>query len=145
MQEINVGWDQYNSWFCNTTDPRELTKVAITWRAARYFRRHWGNENGIGRNRASVYKKISASEAISTYEELYNMLEIGDVVQYGDPNDHDHPYHTQIIHDKRYNEAIGRNDLFMAQHTRNVKNVSFYRYLDAFEDKERQPVYIYKM
>jgi hypothetical protein len=145
MAEVGTAWDDYNSWFCNTTDESELTKVALTWRAARYFRRHWGNEDGIGRNRAFAYTEMTVAEALENFDSLYYDLWEGDVIQYGDPYNNNYPYHTQVVHDWGYNANIGRVDLFMAQHTRDEKNISLYQYLSSFRDPDKRYIYIYEI
>ena len=141
MKEVGANWDDFNSWFCNTTDFRQLKKIAITWRSARYFRRHWANENGMGRNRAYRVYAYTVEDALLNFSYIYNTLKVGDVIQHGTPI----PYHTQVVHDKRYNPELGRNDLFLAQHTYNRLNVSFYKYLFNLNDKARRYVYLYRI
>lgn len=145
MAELGTNYADYNCWFCNTTDESQLTQVALTWRAARYFRRHWGNENGIGRNRAYAYTAMTVTQALQQFDNIYWDLWEGDVIQYGDPNNYNYPYHTQVVHAYGYNPSIGRNDLFMAQHTSNVKNVSLYQYLSQFSDPNNRYIYIYEI
>lgn len=145
MEEVGSKWDKIDSWFCKTKDHKNLTNISITWRAARYFRRHWGNENGLGRNRAASYMSITAQQALDNFDRLYSLLNIGDVIQYGEPNKGGYPYHTQVIHDKGFNWRIKGNDLFLAQHTENRLYVSFYQYLNRFLDKDIRPVYIYRI
>lgn len=145
MAFLGGSWESFNSWFCYTNSVSNLTKISLTWRVARYFRRHWGNENGIGRNRAYNYSEMKVKEAMENFDGLYSFLIEGDVIQYGDPKNYNIPYHTQVIHYKGFNPDIKRNDLFMAQHTRNRKNVSLFKYLKAFKDPEERYVYVYKM
>lgn len=145
MEEVGSKWDKIESWFCNTKNDKDLHNISITWRAARYFRRHWGNENGLGSNRAAAYTTITAQQALDNFHRLFSLLNVGDVIQYGDPNKGGHPYHTQVIHDKGFNWRINRYDLFLAQHTANRLYVSFYQYLTRFEDKNVRPVYIYRI
>lgn len=145
MPFTGISWESFSSWFCYTANVSELTKISLTWRVARYFRRHWGNENGIGRNRAFSYTEMTVREAIEDFNKLYSYLLEGDVIQYGDPKNNGLPYHTQVIHNRVFNPDIKRNDLFMAQHTRNRKDVSLYKYLKAFKDPDDRYVYIYKM
>ena len=132
-----------NSWFCYTKDAGNLNRVSLSWRSARYFRRYWGNEDGFGYNKAKLYKEVTVQEAFENFEELYKFLEIGDVVQYGDPNNKNYPYHTQMIHAKEYNLVSNRNDLFVAQHSVNRKHVSLYEYLKLLRNKEERKIYIY--
>lgn len=144
MEEVGSKWDKIDSWFCKTKDHKNLTNISITWRAARYFRRHWGNENGLGANRAAAYTAITVQQALDNFDRLFSLLNIGDVIQHGSP-DNKYPYHTQVIHDKGYNWKIGIYDLFMAQHTKNRLYVSLYQYLSDFTDKDIRPVYIYRI
>ncbi|MEG0774028.1 amidase domain-containing protein [Clostridium sp.] len=144
MMMIGNDYTKFQNWFCYTNNPRNLAQISLTWRSARYFRRHWGNENGIGSNAAREYKEMKLLDAIANFQGLYNILEIGDVIQYGDPKKGNLPYHTQVIHAKGYNTVKGRNDLFMAQHTANRKNVSLYEYFSLLKDKDRRRIYIYR-
>lgn len=145
MKKVGIKWDRVESWFCNTKDIKDLTKIAITWRAARYFRRHWANENSLGTNRAAVAITITAQQALDNFDRLYTLLKEGDVIQYGNPSDNNYPYHTQVIHDKGFNWKLNKYDLYMAQHTENRLYVSLYNYLNKFIDKTIRPVYIYRI
>ncbi|QGU96653.1 hypothetical protein GOM49_17535 [Clostridium bovifaecis] len=145
MEEVGEKWDRFESWFCNTKNYKDLNNIAITWRAARYFRRHWGNEDGLGRNRAAAYTAITAQQALDNFDRLFSLLNIGDIIQYGNPKDNNHPYHTQVIHDKGFNWKTNRYDLFLAQHTENRLYVSFYQYLRKFQDKDIRAVYVYRI
>lgn len=145
MKEVGTRWDKLEAWFCRTKSFKDLKSISITWRAARYFRRHWANENGLGGNRAAVAITITAKQALDNFDRLYTLLKEGDVIQYGKPNDNDHPYHTQVIHDKGFNWRTNRYDLYMAQHTENRLYVSLYEYLSKFQDKEIRKVYIYRI
>ncbi|WMJ80139.1 amidase domain-containing protein [Clostridium sp. MB40-C1] len=145
MDEEGTEWDKFESWFCNTTDEKDLTKIALTWRSARYFRRHWSNENGIGRNRAFATATITVQQALDNFNRIYFLLKEGDVIQYGEPTNNNLPYHTQVIHDKGFNWKIKGYDLFMAQHTKNSIYVSLYNYLTRLENKNERFVYIYKI
>ncbi|WP_138204073.1 amidase domain-containing protein [Haloimpatiens lingqiaonensis] len=141
MQEIGSQWDNFNSWFCRTKYEKELKKVAITWRAARYFMRHWGNEDGMGDNRAYGFYRITPEEAISNFLTIYNNFDVGDVIQYGNPL----PYHTQVIHNKVFNPFMGQYDFFVAQHTVNRLNVSLYGYILKLLGKDNIYIYLYKL
>ncbi|MCY6485269.1 amidase domain-containing protein [Clostridium aestuarii] len=144
MQELGKKWDAFEEWFCNTKNCDDLTQISITWRVARYFRKHWANENGIGVNRAAITVKITVQQALNNFNRLYVFLKEGDIIQYGDPNNN-LPYHTQIIHDKGFNWMIYRYDIFMAQHTSNSLYVSLYGYLSKFNNKDTTYIYIYKI
>jgi hypothetical protein len=145
IEEVGLRWDKPEAWFCRTKNTKDLKNIAITWRAARYFRRHWGNENGTGQNRAAASITITAQQALDNFDRLYTLLKEGDVIQYGNPKNKNYPYHTQVIHEKGLNYKLNRYDLFLAQHTQNRLYVSLYRYLSKLEDKEIRPVYIYRI
>ncbi|WP_017415109.1 amidase domain-containing protein [Clostridium tunisiense] len=136
-------YTNFNHWFCYTKDVKNLSKISLTWRSARYFRKYWGNENGVGRNAAREYRELIVLDALTNFQDLYDYLEIGDVIQYGDPKKNNYPYHSQVIHAKEYNVALNRYDLFIAQHTANRKNVSLYEYLKLLQNKANRYIYIY--
>lgn len=138
-------YTSFHDWFCYTKDPQNLRKVSLTWRTAKYFRKYWGNENGTGRNAAREYKEYTVLDALASFEEIYSYLDIGDVIQYGDPKNKNLPYHTQVIHAKHFNVALNRNDIFIAQHSANRKNVSLYEYLKLLKDKANRHIYIYHL
>lgn len=143
MKQVGQNYDSYQSWFCYTNDAKQLKKISLSWRSGRYFRRYWGNENGFGENAAKIFKEMTVLEALNNFDELYDFLEIGDVIQYGNPQNNNYPYHSQVIHAKEYNIVLGKNDLFMAQHSVNRKNVSLYDYLKLLQNKEIRNIYIY--
>lgn len=143
MEMVGNDYTKFENWFCYTTDAKNLKQISLTWRSARYFRRYWGNENGIGRNAAREYREMKLLDVMESFQDLYDYLEIGDVIQYGDPKKNNLPYHTQVIHAKGYNTVLNINDLFMAQHTANRKNVSLYEYFSLLKDKEKRRIYIY--
>lgn len=143
MNKIYGPWDSYDSWFCAATNVKDLKNVAITWRTARYFRKHWGQERGIGLNRAKEYYEFTALEVLDNYHEIYKLLQIGDVIQHGNPKNSNLPYHTQMVYNKDFNYTIGIYDIFIAQHTRNVKGISLYKYLSMQQYRESRKVYIY--
>lgn len=135
-----------NSWFCSTADyvnHKDSIRISDTWKDARYFILHWGNNKGVGLNRASTFKKTTKLDFIENFDKIYNLLEIGDLLQYGDPENNDYPYHTQIIHDKGYNVCTNRNDLLVAQHSMNAKGISLFKYVSLLKDN--RPIYIYKV
>jgi hypothetical protein len=143
MEMIGNDYTKYQNWFCYTTNPKNLRQISLTWRSSRYFRRHWGNENGMGSNAAREYRELKLLDAIGNFQNLYDYLEIGDVIQYGDPKKSNLPYHSQVIHAKGYNPVLNRNDMFMAQHTANRKNVSLYEYFTLLKDKDNRRIYLY--
>lgn len=143
LTELGTNWGSFSSWFCHTNKEADLRKVSITWRAARYFRKHWGNENGAGFNRADKFYDMTVIEAVQNYSYLYNLLSTGDIIQYGRPENNNLPYHTQIIYKKGYNQALGIYDIFIAQHTKNVIGASLYKYLTMQTDKNSKKIYIY--
>jgi hypothetical protein len=145
IKEVGDMWDSYGSWFCRTIDSsnKGLKNVSITWRAARYFRKHWGNDNGIGINRSIIFEEIKVIESLTDFSYIYNRLEVGDVIQYIDFSKGNYPYHSQVIHRKGYNKSIARKDIFIAQHTSNKKNVSLYEYLSKLDNKDKSYICIY--
>lgn len=124
-----------SEWFCYTTDPSNLNKSSLTWRSAQYFRMYW-------KERAGESKKMLLSEAVKNYGLIYNTLEVGDVIQYGNANDI--AYHTQIVINKEVNIVTGKEDLFIAQHSANRKNVSLNEYLLLLSGKKCKYIYIYQ-
>lgn len=144
MKETGSKWDKLGSWFCKTKNTKKLDKISISWRAARYFRRYWGDEDGMGEHKAEGFYTMTVLESLQSFPRLYNLLEVGDVIQYGDPKTKC-PYHTQVIYDKGYNPQVRRYDLYMAQHTANRLNISLYTYLSDLEDKETRNVYMYNI
>lgn len=99
--------DCYSLWFYNGTYP----DYSSTWTHAHWFRRHWGNVNNVGSNRAYSYKVYTVAEALDNWTTiLYDMWE-GDIVQYAYPNGT--TYHSQVIHD--WEPGV----LYYAQHSTN--------------------------
>ena len=132
---------KYTEWFCYTNNSEALQKVSLSWRSAQYFRMYWGNRNGEGANMSNEFTKLTVEEAIIKFNELYNYLSIGDVIQYG--NEDDIAYHTQMIHEKDVNIVTGKEDIFVAQHSANRKHVSLSEYLRLLNNKKNRYVYIY--
>lgn len=141
MNMMGGDYKKFSHWFCYTKNPSELRDASLTWRSAQYFRMFWGHKEGEGFSRAREFKRITVEEAILSFDQLYELLLIGDVIQYGDATDT--PYHTQIIHEKGINIATGKNDIFVAQHSANKKHVSFNEYLRLLNKKKSKYVYIY--
>ncbi|WP_373899389.1 amidase domain-containing protein [Haloimpatiens sp. FM7315] len=134
-------WKSSDSWFCNTNNYKELKKVSLTFRSADYFLKYWGNYKGSGQNTAYYFFLLKPQEFIINFNQIYNMLEIGDVIQYGNPK----PYHSQIVHNKIFNPLIGKHDLYMAQHSSNKLNISLYNYVIQLLKKENPFIFIYKI
>jgi hypothetical protein len=137
-------WDDLDSWFSNTNKANDSSQVSLTWRGARYFRRYWGNENGLGNNKAFKYVEIRASDVLDNFEDIYSFLKVGDVIQYGKKSNNYIPNHTQIIINKTYNNSYNISDLYMAQHSVNRIYISLYEYISNFKDKDRK-IYLYKI
>ncbi|SHH82539.1 amidase domain-containing protein [Clostridium grantii] len=137
-------WDDLDSWFSNTNKANELSRVSLTWRGARYFRRYWGNENGLGNNKAFKYIEIISSDVLDNFQDIYSFLKVGDVIQYGKKSNNYTPNHTQIIINKTYNSSYNISDLYMAQHSANRIYISLYEYISNFKDKDRK-IYLYKI
>ncbi|GAA0178142.1 hypothetical protein SH2C18_12450 [Clostridium sediminicola] len=145
INETGDRWDDLESWFCKSNNSKELKRVSLTWRAARYFRRYWGNENGLGNNRAYQYIELMHNEVLENINQIYSWINIGDVIQYGKRKDEYNPSHTQIVINKKYNRHNNRMDIFMAQHSENRIYISLYDYINQFNDKELRRVYLYKI
>ncbi|WP_461207004.1 amidase domain-containing protein [Clostridium sp. DL1XJH146] len=138
-------WDKLECWFCRTKNEKDLKNISLTWRGARYFRRYWGNEEGLGNDRASKYLSLSVDEVMKNYDAIVKMMDIGDVIQYGDRTNNNIPYHSQIIHSKGYNKEYKKDDLYVAQHSKNRMFVSFIKYINDFKDIKIGRVYLYKI
>ncbi|SHK65046.1 amidase domain-containing protein [Paramaledivibacter caminithermalis] len=132
MSEKGTNWGDYNSWFCNTTSASELKKCAITWRSANYFTKHWGNIDGVGANRAEKYTEMTVNDAVKNFNDLYITLWPGDVIQ--QVGSDGIAYHTQVVHDYGKKYGSTRNDVFIAQHSSDAKEVSLYDYLKYKKD-----------
>lgn len=145
LNETGGKWSDLNAWFCNTNNPKDLKNISLTWRAARYFRRYWGNENGLGNDRAYECVEMMAKEVLENIKDIYNWLNIGDVLQYGKEKNNHIASHTQIIIHKKFNNYYNSVDLYIAQHSANRIYVSLYEYIDKLEDINTRKVYLYKM
>lgn len=145
MEEEGTDPTEMDSWFCNTNDENDISKISMTWISQYYFKKYWGNYEGKGRNRAFATAKITAKEALDNFVRLYFLLKEGDIIQYGDCSNKGLPYHIQVIHDKGYNWEINKYDIFMAQHTPNRLYVSWYTYLKKLALKGKYCIYIYKI
>ncbi len=145
IKETGYRWDMLQAWFCRTINEKDLKNISLTWRGARYFCRHWGNEQGLGNNRAAKYLSLNVDDVINNYDTIVKMMDIGDVIQYGDSRNNNIPYHSQIIHFKGYNKGYKRNDLYVAQHSKNRMFVSFLKYINDFKDIKIGRVYLYKI
>ncbi len=143
LEMAGKDYTSFSNWFCYTNDYKLLRKVSLTWRSSRYFRKHWGNENGIGNNTARSYRELTVEEALKNFENIYNSIQIGDVIQYGNIENNNLPYHSQVVHGKHYNISSGKYDVFVAQHTANRKNVSLYEYMKLLQNKAERYIYIY--
>lgn len=143
LEMTGVDYTSISNWFCYTNDNKQIRKVSHTWRNSRYFRKYWGNENGIGNNLCKKYIELPVEEALRDFENLYKTLQIGDVIQYGDVKNENMPYHSQVIHGKYHNSILGINDIFVAQHSANRKNVSLYQYLKLLQNKSERRIYLY--
>ena len=86
---------------------------------------------------------MTVTQAIKNYSDIYNLLQTGDVIQYGNPKNQNIPYHTQAVYTKGYNYNLGINDVFIAQHTKNIKGTSLYEYLAKQPNKEIKKIYLY--
>ncbi|ADQ40445.1 peptidase domain protein [Caldicellulosiruptor acetigenus I77R1B] len=111
-----------NYWFYKTS-----TNRSTSWTGAEEFRRHWGNSNGFGKKRAYQIKILPVWYAVEKFKtEVYDFLKEGDIVQhvnaYSSTYGRDASYHSQIVHDKKYQNGI--YDILYAQHS--VSSEGFY-------------------
>lgn len=141
MKMMGGDYRRFTEWFCYTADEKNLKNTSLTWRSAQFFRMYWGNKDGEGNNMAREFKKMTVSEALNNFYEIYEFIMVGDVIQYGDINDT--AYHSQIVHSKEVNVVSGKNDIFVAQHSANRKNVSLNEYLKLLNNKKSKYVYLY--
>lgn len=141
MKMVGYDYEKETAWFCYTRDPASLRKCSLTWRSAEYFRLYWGYNGHIGNGMAKVYKEYTVEEAIDSFDELYEYLMVGDIVQYAD--ERRKPYHTQIITSKEFNVTIDKHDVFAAQHSANRKHVSLNEYWRLLRNGKGRYIYTY--
>ncbi len=95
-----------NYWFYRTS-----TNRTTTWTGANYFRQHWGNLDGAGRNRAYQMRIYPVWYALERYSSVVlGFLKEGDIVQHV-RYDNCEAYHSQVIVSKT------ATDLLYAQHS----------------------------
>lgn len=87
-----------------------------SWTGAHEFRQYWADVNGVGGKHAHQFIKYTAADFDdeSTWLEVYNYLEPGDIVQYVRASDWV-TYHTQIVHRTSYEN--GEFKVSMGQHS----------------------------
>lgn len=141
MKMVGADYEKETAWFCYTREPSNLRKCSLTWRSAEYFRVYWGYNGDMGKGMAKVYKEYTVEEAIERFDELYEYLMVGDVVQYAD--ERRIPYHTQIITSKEFNIATDKHDIFAAQHSANRKHVSLNEYWRLLRNGKGRYIYTY--
>lgn len=134
-------YEKYSDWFCYTKEPAALRKCSLTWRSSQYFRLYWGNDGNIGNNMAKEYKEFTVEEAIDNFDEIYDYLMVGDVIQYADITKT--PYHSQVVTAKEFNISTDKHDVFTAQHSANRKHVSLYEYWRLLKNGKGRYIYIY--
>ena len=145
MPMEGVRWDSIDSWFCNTSNSKELTKISLSWRAAKFFRRYWGKDNISKKVRAKNYREVKVRDALINYEDIEKSVQLGDVIQHINTKKSNYPYHTQIITNKKHNSKYSVNDIYISQHTANARDISLYEYMLKIKDKDSQYICIYNM
>ena len=141
MRMVGSDYEKKSAWFCYTREPATLRKCSLTWRSAEYFRLYWGYNENIGMGMAKEYMEFKVEDAIDRFDELYEYLMVGDVVQYADANKR--PYHTQIIISKEFNVTTDKHDIFAAQHSANRKHVSLNEYWKLLRNGKGRYIYTY--
>lgn len=134
-------YSKYSEWFCYTKNSSILKKCSLTWRSAEYFRLYWGHDDNMGFSMAKEYREFTVEEAIENFDELYEYIMVGDVIQYADSNRK--PYHTQVITSKEFNIAADKHDIFAAQHSANRKHVSLHEYWRLLRNGKGRFIYTY--
>lgn len=111
----NVSHTNYSSQTAWYYDGPYIPNRSYSWPHAHYFRYHWANVNNDGYNRAYEYKVYTIDGAINNFNQIYLDLWPGDIVQWVDAGGI--TYHSQVVH------AYGSGELYVAQHTSNLKDV----------------------
>lgn len=141
MNMRGADYTKFSEWFCYTKDSSALKKCSLTWRSARYFRLYWGTDNNVGNNMAKEYREFTVEEAIEKFDELYEYIMIGDIIQYADSNKI--PYHSQVVTSKEFNIVTDKHDIFIAQHSANRKHVSLHEYWRLLRNGKGRYIFIY--
>ena len=98
-----------------------------TWKSATKFTNHWGTSSvGNGNKRAYSCQYFIGQDAINNYQTFIQNLKVGDIIQRCQQSDSSR-VHTMIIYQK------DTNNILMAQHTGNKKNVNLNNYLNTYK------------
>lgn len=92
-----------------------------SWTGADFFRKHWGQKNGVGNARAYSMKIYTAGELAtnnSKWQGLYSSVKAGDVIQFV-YYENGETYHSQVVHRTSTEEAYGK--VSTAQHSTGSK------------------------
>lgn len=141
MTMVGTDYAKDSSWFCYTRDASMLKKCSLSWRSAEYFKMYWGYNKNRESSIVNEYREFTVEEAIDKFDELYEYLMVGDVIQYADISKI--PYHTQIITSKEFNIITDKHDIFVAQHSANRKHVSLNEYWRLLRNGKGRYIYIY--
>lgn len=141
MKMLGTDFEKETAWFCYTREPSTLKKCSLSWRSAEYFRKYWGYNEERGNYIVKEYKEFELEDAINRFDEIYEYLMVGDIIQYA--SDDKKPYHTQIITSKEFNITIDKHDIFVAQHSANRKHVSIYQYWRLLKSGKGKYIYTY--
>lgn len=95
VSELKGAVSANSSWFCDTNDANNLSKISSTWRGAQSFRWHWGERAKGGMK--VVYKKDfdTKNEFINN---VYNKAYKGDAISL--VNSQGMAFHTIIVTDR---------------------------------------------
>ena len=131
-------YESQNSWFYYGAN---LPNRTYTWTSANWFRQHFANMNSNGFNRTYRYRIYTVESALANWNEFFDQLYSGDIVQHMTKED-GNSYHSRIIHGYVYNSTYGVNDLYYAQHSIDnpdswYKNGSLYNRLVSLRNSGR--------
>lgn len=99
------------SWFYYSSN---LPNRTVTWTAAKEFNSHFGKED----KRVYNYRELKIEETLINWDEIYNSIYIGDIVQYSRPNNI--AFHSQAITD-----LLDKKTIYFSQHSNSMEN--FYK------------------
>ena len=100
-----------NSWFYYSAN---LPNRSSTWTAAHPFSLHFGKEH----KRAYNYREYIVKEALIDFNQIYQTIYIGDIVQYSRPN-------NIVFHSQAITDILDRETIYFSQHSNSIDN--FYK------------------
>ena len=99
------------SWFYYSSN---LPNRSATWTSAKAFNLHFGKEY----KRVYSYREYKIEDALGNWDEIYNSIYVGDIVQYSRPNNI--AFHSQAITD-----LLEKKTIYFSQHSNSIEN--FYK------------------